>query len=188
MDEVVWRWMLPLRSPELTGLLAVWSELFRPRWIVLATVLFGLSRLWFSLGGRRLCVAYPAVAIGAAVTLTHLLKPVFDRPRPPEEYRLVAEVSGAMPSGHATGAVALATVTTVVAVRFWWVLLVWLNAVAVMFTRLYLGVHWLSDVLVGAVVGVVVPLLVAVFLGCVWPAFREPVRVPPGGHQLDTKC
>lgn len=161
MDDVVWQFFISLRSTGLTPWVQGWSEIFRPRWITVGAAVVGLILLVRSRGAELLRALFPVLAIGLATTATHLLKPLIGRPRPPEGLRLVDEVTGAMPSGHATGVVALATVLTLLAVgNRWLVWLAWFNAVLVMATRLYLGVHWVSDIAVGALVGAVVPLLV----------------------------
>lgn len=186
---MVWQFFLSVRSVGLTQWATWWTELFRPRWIVLGTLLLSLYLLWRSAGWQAPAALYPAGAVTAAVSLTHLLKPVIDRPRPPEGLRLVVETSGAMPSGHATAVVALATVITVAwTARRWLILLAWLNALVVMTTRLYLGVHWLSDVLAGAVLGVVVPLLLTGLLRFACSRRGQPaggvvILAAPAGHR-----
>jgi undecaprenyl-diphosphatase len=88
------------------------------------------------------------------------LKLLLDRPRPPEDGRLVHAASESLPSGHATTAVVvigalvvlawpgrtLASRTAMAAAATLWV-------GAVGLTRIYLGVHWFSDVLAGWLVG-----------------------------------
>lgn len=161
MDDVVWQFFISFRSAGLTTWVQWWSEIFRPRWVTVGAAVAGIVFLARNRGGQLLRALFPVAAIGLATTATHLLKPLIGRPRPPEELRLVGEVTYAMPSGHATGVAALATVLTLLAAgRHWLVWIAWLNAVLVMATRLYLGVHWVSDVAVGALFGVVISLLV----------------------------
>jgi membrane-associated phospholipid phosphatase len=98
-------------------------------------------------------------AVGASLVFTGL-KRLLDRARPPLDDRLVGVGNESLPSGHATMAVAVigslvvlvwagrsaAARAAIVAVAALWV-------AAVGLTRIYLGVHWFSDVLAGWLVG-----------------------------------
>ncbi|WP_214370015.1 phosphatase PAP2 family protein [Pseudonocardia sp. H11422] len=115
---------------------------------------------WLWIRDRRPDAVFLAVAMAGASVVFRLLKLAFDRPRPPPVDRLVAETNESLPSGHATmsivviGAlVALAWAGRRLATRIGLVVAaaLWVGAVGV--TRLYLGVHWFSDVLAGWLVG-----------------------------------
>jgi membrane-associated phospholipid phosphatase len=111
----------------------------------------------FPLGAGLGAVSY-LVAWGASF----LLKAVFDRPRPsvvdPAVHPLVAVPhSGAMPSGHAATAFAAGVAVGLVHPRLRWPLA--LLAALIAFSRVWLGVHYLSDVLVGSALGTAIALL-----------------------------
>jgi membrane-associated phospholipid phosphatase len=78
------------------------------------------------------------------------IKFVVDRPRP---HGWLRGWSSSFPSGHASGAFALAVIFT----RRWKRLAIgfWTVAVTVALSRLYLERHYLSDVVAGAVIGFV---------------------------------
>jgi len=89
------------------------------------------------------------------------LKELFERARPPEAGAdVIAAVSlpgsYSFPSGHAMTAFAAATAIAVVRPGLRWPALGLAAAVAL--TRPYLGVHYWSDVLVGAALGAVLGL------------------------------
>jgi undecaprenyl-diphosphatase len=100
-----------------------------------------------------------AIAFLGSQILNALLKLAFHRPRP--ELSFVHLDTYSFPSGHATGAAAVYTLLAWLAMRRLhrtrWRLLVAISAafviVAVGFTRMYLGVHYLSDVLAGTAAG-----------------------------------
>jgi membrane-associated phospholipid phosphatase len=111
----------------------------------------------FPFGAGLGAVSY-LVAWGAS----SLLKGVFDRPRPsvvdPAVHPLVAVPhNGSMPSGHAATAFAAGVAVGLVHPRLRWPLVV--LAALIAFSRVWLGVHYLSDVLVGGALGTAIALV-----------------------------
>ncbi len=102
-----------------------------------------------------------AVAICGGALLSTLLKLGFDRPRPDLVAHGVEVWSASFPSGHALMSTAtyltlgalLARVQSQTRVKIYLVGLALLIAVIVGVTRVYLGVHWPTDVLAGWSVG-----------------------------------
>lgn len=109
-----------------------------------------------------------AATVWTADLLAALLKTVFDRERPYEiipaaDPLLRWDISSSMPSGHAAASAAGAVILAYLLGGRWaWA--VGLLAVAVAFGRVYIGVHYPSDVLAGAVLGVVVGLVAVVLV------------------------
>lgn len=108
--------------------------------------------------GAQIAVSY----IGA-LAISYGLKHVINRPRPYETYcfidNLDVESSPSMPSAHAAFAFATATSISLQYPK-WYVIIpaaVW--ATGVSYSRMHIGVHFPSDVLVGAVVGSGVSIL-----------------------------
>jgi membrane-associated phospholipid phosphatase len=102
-----------------------------------------------------------AVAAAGAELIDGALKDLYRRPRPPEITRLGPETNFSLPSGHAlvsTAVVGVVAAAVVVAVRRRSARIAVLAVAAVTVVgiglcRLYLGVHWLTDVLDGWLVG-----------------------------------
>lgn len=96
-----------------------------------------------------------------AVALSEGLKSVFERERPPVAYQAVETLNASFPSGHALLAtVFYLSLGTLVAQgltrrrdKAWVLGAAVLLALTVGLTRVYLGAHWLSDVLAGWCVG-----------------------------------
>ena len=95
------------------------------------------------------------VAISAIVA--NILKYTIDLPRPFEVYHFIKQLSvggsPTFPSGHTADAFAFATIASLVH-RKWLIIIpciIW--AVLVGYSRMYLGVHFPSDVVAGAIVG-----------------------------------
>jgi undecaprenyl-diphosphatase len=98
-------------------------------------------------------------ALGLVNVIVMLLKAGIDRPRP-LAYELYSPYGESFPSGHTADAVVLfgfvAFLIFHLAPKQWkvpGVILAWAAALFVAYTRLYLGVHYLSDVVAGASIG-----------------------------------
>lgn len=111
------------------------------------------------------------VLIGVALTIlladqitSTIMKPYFARLRPSHEptleglLHIVNGYKGGLygfASGHAANTFGTATFFYLLfRNKYWWVGLLFLWALLVTYTRLYLGVHYPSDILVGGIVGI----------------------------------
>lgn len=151
-----------------------WLGYFPTIWLVAGVALLSAPRL--RAAALRLCLA---------VALSHwlasgVIKPLVGRPRPfvagvaaARTLEAVPPASASFPSGHAAtaaaGAIAGARLVTGAGP------LLWALATAIAYSRVYVGVHFPSDVLAGALLGVCSAWLV---LGgrhpsaVAWPAAR----------------
>jgi undecaprenyl-diphosphatase len=133
---------------------------------------------------RRAAVA-AAASLALALLLTHLLAGVVDRPRPFVAHPgtihafLAHAADPGFPSEHSAAAFAIATAVAL-RVKSWGAILFALAAVLAA-GRVFLGLHYPSDVLVGAVVGTGTALL------CWIPPIRSRLDAAADaiGHRLD---
>jgi membrane-associated phospholipid phosphatase len=101
-----------------------------------------------------------ALALAGADALYSVVKPIVDRPRPPVAIHLVHASSFSFPSGHATAVTAcfgMAAALLAADRSLRWKLVAGIAAgvviVIVGFSRIYLGVHWFTDVVAGVALG-----------------------------------
>jgi undecaprenyl-diphosphatase len=115
--------------------------------------------LW--LQGERRTMLFVLVAVGGGQLLSTLAKSAFDRPRPDLVPHEAVVYTASFPSGHSmmaavtylTLAVLLARVQPRRALKVYLVVLAVIITVAVGVSRVYLGVHWPTDVLAGWTAG-----------------------------------
>lgn len=145
-----------LRSAPLTVLFVVASAWW-VKWPVIAAI--GAAR---DAQQRRLLPPSALAALaaaGAAAAVVDVLKQTFDRLRPPLAEHGVSALgsipdSPSFPSGHSATAFAAATAVGLLCPRLRLPLLA--LAVLVAASRVYLGVHYPSDVLVGSALGIAI--------------------------------
>jgi undecaprenyl-diphosphatase len=129
-------------------------------WVVVA-IAIGLRR--HSPAGALVLAFFVAVVSFAADSASFGVKDLFQRARPfeahPQIHPLYVVHSSSFPAGHAATAFAGATVLAFVVPRVAWLL--YLIAALIGFSRVYVGVHYPTDVLGGAVIGVAVGLAFA---------------------------
>ncbi|MNT20426.1 phosphatidylglycerophosphatase B [compost metagenome] len=156
--------------------------------IIIMGALFGA---WLLRRDRYLDAATLAAVLAGAGVLTYTLKLAFQQPRPALYTQLVKEVTFSFPTGHALNAFALFGFIA------WWLVAQaprsagrWLAAAALValaaaiaVSRVYLGVHWPTDVVAGAIVAIF--WLTICLIGRHWIARRRPAApqdteaVPP---------
>lgn len=117
---------------------------------------------WLMWKGRRADSLLVVLGSAGALALGPVLKAVVERPRPALSDHVVFVHSWSYPSGHSLNSMAVLGLLTVLAIRerpgaLRRTALAVLGAflvVVVGFSRVYLGVHWPSDVLAGWLIGV----------------------------------
>ena len=177
-----------LRSDGLTELFT-WITLLGKSEVVVVLVFISAAILWI---WRKTYQIFPLmIAVAGSTAFTHLGKMAFRRPRP--EVAMYVENSFSFPSGHATIAVALYGFFAYLLIRsarswnasvhicFVTMLLI----IAIGLSRIYLGVHYLSDVWSGYLVGAMW-LIAAVSCSewCRWKENHGRTRSPVSGVRV----
>lgn len=107
---------------------------------------------------RPWAAGYYLLATVASATLTRVIKVVVARPRPEEI--LVQPDFGSFPSGHSANAAVTAVALGLIFLRTW----VWVTGAVytllMMFSRTYLGAHWISDTVGGLLVGAGIAVII----------------------------
>lgn len=138
-------------------------------WFVLGFLMTGSQR-W------RRCGVSVVVAVAATYILVDLvIKPLVCRERPFDvadfDLLISAPDTWSFPSGHTASAFAGATAILIHSRK--WGCLALAYAVLVGISRLYLCVHWPTDVVAGALIGIAVTILAVWFMSRWIPYFRE---------------
>jgi undecaprenyl-diphosphatase len=159
LDQAVTLWLALHRSPVLTRAMLFVSAAHQTGKLLAVTALLGgwlaIRRDWAAL--PRLLVVPTGMLLNAG------LKNVFQRPRPHLEHPLVQLATLSFPSGHAAASTvfygALCALvfahTRSAAARRFTLAAAGVKVPLVMFSRVYLGAHYVSDVVAGAAVGAI---------------------------------
>lgn len=194
-DETVMRWINE-RASEGLDQLALEVTVLGDFSVIAMLMLVSSALLWVS--RHRYSVLLLWVGIAGSGPLIYLLKGVFGRDRPQVfEWRGHYTVeSASFPSGHALGSLVAYVLLAYLIVRlqagrrlrYLTITLATLVVVSIGLTRIYLGVHYPSDVLAGYALGLAWVALCAIALealryyrtGRLWMSPEELSSEPPG--------
>ena len=185
-DEAVSEWGSEHATPFSTDVLRLITYLGSTVVLVLLMTVVGLVVVWRRAGHRWSVLGF-LLTVGVGVSLiNNALKWIVMRDRP-QIGQLVGSGGSSFPSGHSASAAACwAALALVVSSRMWLRHRRWVAAAAVAIavlvaaSRVMLGVHWLTDVIAGVVVGWTWFFLVALVFGGRLQRFGEPAeRIAP---------
>jgi membrane-associated phospholipid phosphatase len=159
VDVQVAQWFHAHATPLLTRIMLVITNLHAPLAVTLAVLVIAACLAWKRNWYWLICLG---LAVPLGMLLNVLMKYAFHRTRPRFDDPLLVLSSYSFPSGHVAGATlfyGFVAALLVAHVKAWrWRVLVVLAAlgmvVLVALTRMYLGVHYLSDVLAAFAEGV----------------------------------
>jgi undecaprenyl-diphosphatase len=122
---------------------------------------------FLALDGKKHMALFTCASVAGGMVMSNLLKDVFQRPRPEIVPHIVYASNTSFPSGHSMlSAVTYLTLGALLArshkrkaLKAYFLLIATLLTLMVGITRIYLGVHWPTDVLAGWIAGAVWALL-----------------------------
>ncbi|MCC3160171.1 phosphatase PAP2 family protein [Hymenobacter sp. 15J16-1T3B] len=154
-DQAILEWIHQLESPGLDQVALTLTTAGGPEVMSVVGVAIAGLLLWRH---RRTEALFFALSVGGAVALNVLAKTIFGRPRPALWESIAPAKFYSFPSGHAMGSAALAAALGFLLWRTRGRWVVWIGgalfALGVGLSRMYLGVHYPSDVLAGWVCSV----------------------------------
>ncbi|PSN10214.1 phosphatase PAP2 family protein [filamentous cyanobacterium CCP5] len=186
-DETVLLWINQSTSPLLDQIMLTITRLGDPAFVIPLTVAVFIW-LWWR-WRRRIALIFALNCIGGAVLSTGM-KLIFGKDRPALWPQLISETTYSFPSGHALGSMVLYGFLAYLLVQRFPQQRPWIYGVSglliagIGFSRLYLGVHWPTDVLAGYSIGF---LWVSISIGLYQLATRR--RSKPaleGGSRYDS--
>ncbi|WP_405160111.1 phosphatase PAP2 family protein [Nocardia sp. NBC_01499] len=154
IDSPISNWAIAHRNGTLTPLAITISNLGGT---LAMTILASLAFVTFGTRGHRSeAVLVAATGLGAWI-LVDGGKQLIGRPRPPAADQIVLKTNLAYPSGHSLGSIAVIGILALLLIpRLHHLVARWIAAIAatvfvaaVGLSRIYLGVHWPTDVLGG---------------------------------------
>jgi len=155
--------------------------------ITLASVVF------LVLSGKHRAALYVAAAVASGIALSFALKSGFDRPRPELVPHGSIVYTASFPSGHSMmSAVVYLTLGALLArmqpkrrLKVYILLLALLLTIVVGVSRVYLGVHWPTDVLAGWAAGATWALLCWIVV--LWLQRHHQVEATPDQQETPTR-
>lgn len=158
-----------LRSPTITLLMKNITKLSNTSIIITLAIIFTIICLYV-IKNKKLAISI-SLNLLAVASLNQILKLIFKRERP-IGYRLIEMTGYSFPSGHAMVSMAfygllIYIIYRLVKNKYLKVCLISLNIVIIILigiSRIYLGVHYLSDVLTGYCISVIYLLILTKIL------------------------
>ena len=161
-DNAILLWINQHSDQALNGFFKLATHLGGAIFVIIVTLVLGIFLAYKKKYNKA---AFLGLAVGGVAVGNYLLKGLFGRARPDLWEKIVNETYYSFPSGHASASFALAVCVVLIFWRTRWripaTIISALYVLTVGASRLYLGVHYPSDVLGGWIFGLTLIMLFA---------------------------
>lgn len=153
-DLVMVEWMSQHRTVQLNTISTTLSAIGGMPFVLFLTTIWCLYQAWYK---KYTNVVFISLGLIGSIATAWLLKYIISRPRPPEIYHLVQSYGASFPSAHSVYAATLGCLAIYLSLEhpkhrlIWLCAFIWLLIMGI--SRIYLGVHFPSDVLAGWSIG-----------------------------------
>ncbi len=162
LNIFVQNFFVSTRTPNITEFLFLLTTVFDVS-LGFVLLLIAISFLIYRVRGLKYTVLFISSICFTTVTV-YVLKYVFNTPRPLDSVFIAH--GGSLPSGHATISVVFFIILNYIFTRSFssiyrkvFLAFSFVTALLVSVSRLYLGVHWLTDVLFGILLGCLISFI-----------------------------
>lgn len=133
----------------------------------LPIILLIVNKIWENINLGKKPYYLLTVVISSAI-VSNILKYTINKPRPfithPAIEKISAGGSPSFPSGHTSDAFAIATAISIAYPKWYIIIPAYAWALTVGYSRMFLGVHYLSDVVAGTIIGIGLAIIGKVLL------------------------
>lgn len=170
LDQDFSQFLFSIRNPILNGIFTFFSIIGDKMliWILIALFALLIFRNWYF-------ILSFFIGAGSVYVINSIIKNIVQRERPfiqdPSLIPLLTESSYSFPSGHASSSFLAATIISYYfpKSKIW----VFILAAIIAFSRVYVGVHYLTDILAGAIEGVIIGLVVCWIISKIFKKARR---------------
>jgi len=167
LNQPILEWMVSHRNATITDIAKIITTIANP--IVFASIVGLIVIIWAIVKREIWRPVLLAGAMATAAATSIILKSVIQDARPPQiDMVPMFETDFSFPSGHTIGmAVFLLVIGYLIysrhfsALRFWvWIIMALIGTSLIALSRLYLGYHWLTDVVASLGLGLIILAMV----------------------------